>query len=45
MFGVSPSFLLIVIAFGLTIVSGVTSRVPVWIPLLLVCLALMLGMR
>jgi hypothetical protein len=36
--------LLVLIAFALTIVSGTTTRLPVWIPLLLVCIALMLGL-
>lgn len=36
--------LLVLIAFGLTLVSGTTGKVPAWIPLLLVCIALMIGL-
>ena len=35
--------ILILIAFGLTLVSGITGRVPLWIPTLLICIALLLG--
>lgn len=31
---------LIFIAFVLTLVSGITGKVPLWVPLLLVCIAL-----
>lgn len=34
-------FTLTVIALGLTLVSGITGKVPLWIPLLLVCVALL----
>lgn len=30
------------IAFGLTLMSGISGRVPVWIPVLLVTIALLL---
>lgn len=33
---------LILIALILTLVSGITGRVPVWIPMLLVCIALLI---
>jgi len=31
---------LVLVAFVLTLVSGITNRVPLWIPLLLVCIAM-----
>lgn len=34
-------FILIIIAFALTLVSGITGKVPLWIPVLLLCIALM----
>jgi len=34
-------FTLIVIAFVLTLISGITGKVPLWIPLLLVCIAML----
>ncbi len=34
-------FTLIIIAFALTLVSGITGKVPLWIPLLLLCIALL----
>lgn len=33
-------FTLIVIAFALTLISGITGRIPLWIPVLLLCIAL-----
>ena len=36
--------LLVLLAFAFTLASGTTSKMPVWIPLLLVCIALMLGL-
>ena len=37
--------LLIVIALILTIVSAATSRVPLWVAVLLLCVALLVGVR
>jgi hypothetical protein len=34
-------FGLAVIAFVLTLISGITGKVPLWVPLLLVCIILM----
>ncbi len=34
---------LVLVALGLTLIAGLTSRVPVWIPLLLICIALLIG--
>ena len=34
---------LILLAFGLTLLSGITGKVPLWIPVLLLCLALLVG--
>jgi hypothetical protein len=31
-------FILYAIAFALTLVSGITGKVPLWVPLLLVCI-------
>ena len=36
-------FILYLIAFALTLVSGITAKVPLWIPLLLVTIGLMIG--
>jgi hypothetical protein len=38
-------FLLIILAFGLTIVSGTTGKCPLWVPLLLVTIAMLIGVR
>lgn len=38
---ITVPFILYLIAFALTLVSGITGKVPVWIPLLLVCIGLM----
>jgi hypothetical protein len=35
--------LLVVIAGALTLISGITGKVPLWIPLLLVEIALLVG--
>ncbi len=39
----SAYFLLALIAFVLTIVEGITGKVPLWIPLLLVTIAMMIS--
>jgi hypothetical protein len=39
------SGLLVVVALVLTIVSAVTARVPLWVAVLFLCLALLLGGR
>jgi hypothetical protein len=38
----SAYFILIVIAFALTLVSGITGKVPLWIPVLLVTIAMLI---
>jgi hypothetical protein len=38
----SAFFLLVLIAFALTLVSGITGKVPLWIAVLLVTIALMI---
>lgn len=38
----SAYFLLTIIAFGLTIYSGVSGKVPLWIALLLVTIAMLI---
>jgi len=35
---VSVQLVLVLIAFGLTLVSGISGRVPLWIPVLLLCI-------
>lgn len=37
----SVSTILIVISFALTLISGITGRVPIWVPLLLTDVALL----
>jgi hypothetical protein len=37
----SAYFILILLAFGLTLVSGITGKVPLWIPVLLVTIAML----
>ena len=39
------SGLLIIVALILTIVSAVTAKVPLWVPVLFLCLALLVGAR
>ncbi len=39
----SVHVVLVLIAFGLTLVSGITGRVPIWIPVLLITIAMLLG--
>ena len=39
----SAAALLIWVAFGLTILNGVTGKVPLFVPLLLICVALLVG--
>lgn len=39
----SVSTILVLVSLGLTIISGVTGRVPLWIPTLLICTALLSG--
>jgi len=36
---------LVVVALVLTIISGVTGKVPLFVPLLLVCIAMLVGGR
>ena len=36
---------LVVVALALTIISGVTGKVPLFVPLLLVCIAMLVGGR
>jgi hypothetical protein len=38
----SAYFLLIVIAFGLTIIHGVNGKIPLWIPVLLAIIAMLI---
>lgn len=38
---ITIQFTLIGIAFALTLISGITGRVPIWVPLLLVCIAML----
>jgi hypothetical protein len=42
-FMLSIPFVLYLIAFALTLISGITNRVPLWIAVLLVCIGLMIG--
>jgi hypothetical protein len=37
------SGLLIVLAFLLTLANGITSKVPLWIPVLLICIVMLIG--
>jgi hypothetical protein len=37
--------LLVIVALILTIVSAITSRVPLWVPVLFLCLSLLVGVR
>lgn len=39
------SGLLIIVALILTIVSAVTAKVPLWVPVLFLCLGLLVGSR
>lgn len=39
----SVSTVLLLISFALTLVSGITGRVPLWVPLLLADVALLAG--
>lgn len=39
----SVTGVLVLIAFGLTLVSGITGRVPLWIPVLLITIAMLIG--
>lgn len=34
---------LMLIAFALTLISGITGKVPLWIAVLLMCIALLIG--
>lgn len=34
-------FILVAIAFALTLISGITGKVPLWIAVLLLCIAMM----
>lgn len=34
-------FTLIVIAFALTLISGITGKIPLWIAVLLICIAML----
>jgi hypothetical protein len=34
---------LVLVALVLTLISGITGRVPVFVPLLLICIALLVG--
>jgi hypothetical protein len=36
-------FFLYLIALALVLVSGITNRVPIWIPVLLICIGLLVG--
>ena len=38
----SAYFILVLIAFGLTLVSGITGKVPLWIPVLLITIAMLI---
>jgi hypothetical protein len=40
---ISVTTLLLLIAFVLTLVSGITGKVPLWVPVLLLCVALLAG--
>ena len=40
---ISVTVLLVLIAMVLTMISGMTGKVPLWIPVLFVCLALLVG--
>jgi hypothetical protein len=39
----SVSLILVLLAFGLTLVSGITGKCPLWIAVLLLCLVHLLG--
>mgnify|MGYP001563934276 CR=1 len=39
----SIPFFLYLTALALTLIAGITNRVPLWIPLMLVCLGLLVG--
>lgn len=39
----SVSTILVLVSLALTLVSGITGRVPLWIPLLLIDVALLAG--
>jgi hypothetical protein len=41
----SVSMLLLLVAGLLTLVSGVTGKVPLWIPVLLIVIVLLVGLR
>jgi hypothetical protein len=41
----SVSMLLLLVAGLLTLVSGVTGKVPLWIPVLLIVIVLLVGVR
>lgn len=36
------TFVLVLIAFALTLVSGITGKIPIWIAVLLLCIAMMI---
>jgi len=38
-------FILVLIAFGLTLVSGISGKVPLWVPVLLICISMLIGVR
>lgn len=38
-----PAFLLATVALGLTIFSGITNKIPDWIGLLILCVAVMVA--
>jgi hypothetical protein len=38
----SPTYLLVLLAFGLTLVSAVTGRLPLWVAVLLLSIALLI---
>lgn len=38
----SINFILILLAFALTLVSGITGRVPLWVPVMLITIVLLL---
>ncbi len=40
---ITVPFILYLIAFALTLIAGITGKVPLWIAVLLICIGLMVG--
>ena len=37
------NFILVMLAFGLTLVNGITGKVPLWVPVLLITIVMLIS--